>query len=117
MSRCHHGSHCGCQRKVVYPVKNNVVHSHSVDTVEHIHPSHTTHVNHHLTRNVHVYPHSNSFANTNNSVNVYGGSFQVPNRPPFGGGPGFGPTVGPASNPGPGPGCGPGCGPRPFRPF
>ncbi|MGM8214616.1 CotD family spore coat protein [Bacillaceae bacterium W0354] len=77
----HHGPHCGCPEQIVYPVNENVVHTCSESMVEHVHPSHTTHVNHHLNKNMHLYPHSDSFVNTFESVDLYGGSFEVP-RPP-----------------------------------
>src|SRR5690625_1812643 len=72
---------CGC-KEIVYPVKQNVVHTCSEETVKHIHPSHTTVVNHHLVKNEHIYPHSTSFENTFNEVNVFGGAPQT--MAPFG---------------------------------
>ncbi|MCT2537343.1 spore coat protein [Aquibacillus koreensis] len=83
--RHHHkpfGMNCGCpEETVVYPTNYNQVDTCSENTVKHVHPSHTNVVNHHLQKNVHVYPHSTSFANEVDSVNVYGGSFQVPTPP------------------------------------
>ncbi|HLR71352.1 MAG TPA: spore coat protein [Pseudogracilibacillus sp.] len=79
--RPHHGPRCGCPvcvNKVVHPVKENVVHNCTEEVVEHVHPSHTTVMNHHLVKNKHVFPHSTSVANTYNSVDEYGGSFNVP---------------------------------------
>lgn len=79
---------CGCgPKEIVYPVKQNVVHCCSEEVVKHIHPSHTTVVNHHLVKNVHEYPHSTSVANTCNEVDIYGGSYQT--TPPMGMGPGM----------------------------
>lgn len=82
----HHGPHCGC-RRIVYPVMHNCVHRCTESSVEHVHPMHTTVMNHHLQRNIHVYPHSTSQVYTGDSVDIYGGSFQVPNPPQ--GAPGF----------------------------
>lgn len=68
---------CGCQRpvrEIVHPVKENVVHCCTEETVCHVHPSHTTVVNHHLIRNEHVYPHTTSHRNTVNEVDVQGTS-------------------------------------------
>ncbi|WP_163971136.1 CotD family spore coat protein [Oceanobacillus halotolerans] len=102
-----------CPRRIVYPTKHNMVHHCTHDMVEHVHPSHTTVMNHHLTKNKHVYPHSTSVVNTANSVDVYGGSYQVPAppRPTPGVGPVAGPGAGvPGAVPGPvpGPGVAPG---------
>jgi hypothetical protein len=57
-----HPVHCGT-KTVVDPVMNNVQHTYSQEVIEHIHPVHTTVVNHHKVNNVHMYPHSTSFAN------------------------------------------------------
>lgn len=83
---------CGC-KEIIYPVKQNVVNTCSEETVKHVHPSHTTVVNHHLVKNEHIFPHSTSFENTFNQVDVYGGSFNVPT-------PGPGGQVGGAMTPG-----------------
>ncbi len=73
---------CGCPtNQVVHPTQENVVHQCSEETVQHIHPSHTTVVNHHLIKNQHVYPHSTSVQNTVNSVDEFGGAFNVPAAP------------------------------------
>lgn len=64
---------CGCNvKEIVYPVKENVVECFSEETVKHVHPSHTTVVNHHLVKNEHVYPHSTSYENTYNEIDVQG---------------------------------------------
>lgn len=79
--RHHHGSNCGCgcqQSPVIHPTKYDCVHKCTESVVEHIHPSHTTVMNHHLVKNKHVFPHSTSVKNTCDSVDVYGGS---PNGP------------------------------------
>lgn len=89
---------CGCQKpvkEIVYPVKQNTVHCCSEETIKHVHPSHTTVMNHHLIKNEHVYPHTTSFGNTVNQVNMYGG-------------PGPGSQVAGAMSPGMWPGMGPG---------
>ncbi|QXE00231.1 CotD family spore coat protein [Terribacillus sp. DMT04] len=57
-----HPVHCGT-KTVVDPVMNNVQHTYSQEVIEHIHPVHTTVVNHHKVNNVHMYPHTTSFAN------------------------------------------------------
>lgn len=67
-----------CPKQKVYPTQQNVVNCCSEETVQHIHPSHTTVVNHHMIKNEHVYPHSTSYKNQVNSVDVYGGSFNTP---------------------------------------
>ncbi|WP_077621773.1 spore coat protein [Sediminibacillus massiliensis] len=92
--RRHHGPHHGCMKpanQIVYPTKHNVVHNCYEENVQHVHPSHTTVMNHHLIKNNHVYPHSTSVQNTVDSVDLYGGSFNVPGNqvagaatPPFG---------------------------------
>ncbi|WP_188456335.1 spore coat protein [Virgibacillus oceani] len=79
--RHQHGRNCGCPRRIVHPVRQNVVDCCTEDVVEHVHPSHTTVRNHHLTRNRHVYPHSTSVQNTFNSVDEFGGAFNVPSPP------------------------------------
>lgn len=73
--RRRHRRPCGCHnpvKEIVHPVKENVVHCCSEETVKHVHPSHTTVMNHHLIKNEHVYPHSTSYQNTVNEVDVYG---------------------------------------------
>ncbi|MBR3121814.1 MULTISPECIES: spore coat protein [Oceanobacillus] len=81
--RHRHGRHCGCNscKTIVHPTKYNCVDTFSQSTVNHVHPSHTTVTNHHLVKNNHFFPHSTSFQNTTNSVDAYGGSFQVPGGP------------------------------------
>ncbi|WP_407268657.1 CotD family spore coat protein [Radiobacillus sp. PE A8.2] len=105
------GMNCGCPKpveKVVYPTKFNQVDKCFEYDVEHVHPSHTNVVNHHLVKNTHVFPHSTSVNNTWDSVNVYGGSFNVPtpptpNVPPMGQmGPMAGGPTAPQTPPGPG---------------
>ena len=76
----HHGRHCRCQacKTIVYPTKYNCVNQYSESTVNHVHPSHTTVMNHHTVKNNHLFPHSTSVQNTSNSVNQYGAPFEVP---------------------------------------
>ncbi|MGN8647036.1 CotD family spore coat protein [Gracilibacillus sp. HCP3S3_G5_1] len=70
---------CGMPtKKIVYPTKYNEVHTCSESEVQHIHPSHTTCVNHHLVKNTHFFPHTTSYQNTVDQVNVYGGPMQSP---------------------------------------
>jgi|SRR5690625_2447064 len=69
---------CGCRGKcrchevkdVVYPMEKDVKKTYSEETVRHIHPSHTTVVNHHTVRNEHFYPHSTSYENRVREVDV-----------------------------------------------
>ncbi|SER12200.1 Inner spore coat protein D [Gracilibacillus ureilyticus] len=58
---------------VVHPTKYNQVHTCSESVVNHIHPSHTNCVNHHLVKNVHYYPHTTSNQYTVDQINVNGG--------------------------------------------
>lgn len=71
---CH--PHCGCGRPknpIVHPVKENVVHHCTEETVQHVHPSHTTVKNHHIIKNEHVYPHSTSTENSCEYVDINNG--------------------------------------------
>ena len=101
--RRHHGPHCGCHacKTIVYPTKHNCVNKYSESTVNHVHPSHTTIMDHHLVKNNHFYPHSTSVQNTWNSVDQYGGSFEVPAGPGQVAG-AFSPPAGPGMGMGPG---------------
>lgn len=65
---------CGCKNtnEIVYPVRENVEHICSEETVRHIHPSHTTVVNHHTIRNEHFYPETRSYEREVNETNVHG---------------------------------------------
>lgn len=56
--------------KCVHPVKENVVHCCTEETVQHVHPSHTTVKKHHIVKNEHVYPHSTSVENSVDCVDV-----------------------------------------------
>ncbi|WP_240407253.1 CotD family spore coat protein [Gracilibacillus halophilus] len=68
---------------VVCPTKSNVVHTCSESEVNYIHPSHTTVVNHHLVKNKHHYPHTTSYENTVNQVNMNAGPGNPMNQNPM----------------------------------
>jgi spore coat protein D len=85
---------------IVHPTKCCVQNNYSETIVPHIHPQHTTIVNHDFYKHQHYFPQTQSVDNevTHQHFNVYG---QAP-APGFGfGGPGFG---GPRPRPGFGPG-------------
>jgi spore coat protein D len=93
---------------VVHPTKCCVNHNFVNNVVPHVHPTHTTNVNHINYDHVHYFPQTQSTVNQVTHQNHYGGPGPVPfggprPRPGFGGGPGMGP--GPAGF-GPGPGMG-----------
>lgn len=115
--------HCGPTNilpTVVHPKKCCVNHNFVNNVVPHVHPSHTTNVNHINYDHVHYFPHTESTVTEVTNQQFYGGPGPVPGAAPaFGapapgfGAPGFG---APAAGPGfgaPGPGFGPGFGPRP----
>lgn len=83
----HQGPNCGCPKRIVHPTKCNCVQHCSESVVEHVHPSHTTVMNHHVVKNKHVFPHSTSVQNSGSCVDEYGGAF---NYPPQQTAPGFG---------------------------
>jgi spore coat protein D len=100
--------HKGCKpnmlspaETVVYPTKHCVKHNHIPHEVNHIHPSHTTIMNHHLVKNKHFFPHTQSVVNTVNTQNVNMGPGRPPMVSPANMGPGRPPMVSPA-NMGPG---------------
>ncbi|GHH98229.1 CotD family spore coat protein [Neobacillus kokaensis] len=106
---------------VVHPTTNYVNHTFSKTVVPHIHPVHTTTVNHHMFEHKHYCPHTSSCCEEvcNQHVNCCNpcapGGMPVSNAMPgYGmGGAGFGPG-GPGFGPGgPGFGAGPYMGPRP----
>ncbi|MCJ8006637.1 CotD family spore coat protein [Lederbergia wuyishanensis] len=111
-----HPHGCGCPTcvmpAVVHPTKCCVNHTCNNVIVPHIHPTHTTTVNHENIINEHYFPHTESFVNevTEQSVVMPGPGPGFGGAPGFG--PGFGPGVGPGVGPG-GPGFGPGFGPGP----
>lgn len=69
------GKNCGPHpaNQVIHPTKQCVVHNCIEHDVTQVHPTHTTTVNHHLIKNHHVYPQTNSVENTVESMNVNGG--------------------------------------------
>lgn len=92
---------------VVHPTKCCTNHNFVNNVVPHIHPSHTTNVNHINYDHVHYFPHTQSTVNQVTHQNHFGGPGPVPGgvapvgprpRPGFGGpgfgGPGFGPGMG-----------------------
>ncbi|MEW9675717.1 CotD family spore coat protein [Lentibacillus sp. L22] len=95
----HFGNNCGCPpRRVVHPTKCNRIDCCTENVIEHIHPSHTTVVNHHLERHRHVFPHSTSHENTMNCVDEFGGAFQTPPQGQCCGPGGMGPGMGKGNN-------------------
>ncbi|MEC1156488.1 spore coat protein [Cytobacillus horneckiae] len=92
--------HCGPKTHVcppiVHPTKCNVQHTCENVIVPHIHPSHTTTVNHVNYKHQHHFPHTQSFANEVTNQQFVAGAGQGPGfgGPGFGGpgfgGPGFG---------------------------
>ena len=88
---------------IVYPTKCCVNHTCQETIVPHIHPSHTTNVNHHMFKHLHYYPHTQSAENE--VMNQHFNCGPVPPAgmmPPTGMVPqaGMGPQAGPAA-PGP----------------
>lgn len=69
---------CGCKKTIVHPVKEDVVNCCTEETVQHVHPVHTTLKNHHLVKNEHVYPHSTSVENYCDCVDINKGGNCVP---------------------------------------
>ena len=107
---------------VIHPTKCCVNHTFSTTVVPHIHPSHTTTVNHQLFEHKHYFPQTFSAVNevSNQQFNCVGPMNPAP-VPPVGPvppvapvGPGFGPGPGPMGF-GPGP-MGPMMGPGPMGP-
>ena|SRR5690554_2541166 len=74
---------CG-EKTIVHPTRCNQTQSCSESIVNHVHPSHTNHLNTHFIRNRHFFPHTTSQQNRVVQLNEFGGS----GRPPVGG-PGF----------------------------
>ncbi|PFO02456.1 spore coat protein CotD [Bacillus sp. AFS076308] len=114
---------------VIHPTQQIVNHTFSTTVVPHIHPVHTTTVNHHMYQHKHYCPQTASCAEEccNQHINCCNPCAPapapiapiaapmpnaVPNAPGFGGmgGPGFGGMGGPGFGPG-APGFGPGPGP------
>lgn len=89
---------------IIHPTVNNVNHTFSTTVVPHIHPFHTTTVNHHMFQHKHFCTHTESCCNEccNQHFDCCGPGMMGPG---FGAGPGFGP--GPGFGGGPGFGAGP----------
>ncbi|MRX70944.1 spore coat protein CotH [Bacillus lacus] len=85
---------------IVHPTKCCVNNTFSNTVVPHVHPSHTTNVNHEMFQHVHYFPHSESFVNE-----VAHQHFNAAGPAPFGG-PGVGGFPGPGVGGFPGPGVG-----------
>jgi spore coat protein D len=97
---------------VVHPTKCCTNHNFSTTIVPHIHPTHTTTVNHHLYQHKHYFPQTQSVVSdvSHQHMNCPGpgpGFGAGPGMTPgFGAGPGMG--MGPGMAPGMAPGMGPG---------
>ncbi|GGE56671.1 CotD family spore coat protein [Priestia taiwanensis] len=74
-----------CAPPIVHPTKCCEEHTFSKTVVPHVHPSHTTFVNHHVFEHKHYFPHSTSCANTVKNVDA-GPGCGMPGG--FGGAPG-----------------------------
>jgi spore coat protein D len=114
---------------VIHPTQQIVNHTFSTTVVPHIHPVHTTTINHHMFQHKHYCPQSASTAeeccNQHIDCCCPGGptavspmavgpapSNNLPPRPGFApGGPGMGPGMAPGMGPGMAPGMGPGMAP------
>ncbi|MEQ6377685.1 CotD family spore coat protein [Bacillaceae bacterium S4-13-56] len=108
-------NHCHPTKKVVYPTKYCVNNNFTYEEVDHIHPTHTTVVNHHHVENKHFFPYSNSVVNTGSESSVAFPPYPAPapvTPPVTGPMPGLVPNVNTAG-PAPFPGA-PGMG-TPFR--
>lgn len=71
--RDHHRGNCGCcnqEKEIVHPTREDMVHCCSEEVVRHVHPSHTTVMNHHLIKNEHVYPHTVSQQYTQEETDI-----------------------------------------------
>ncbi|MFD3446066.1 CotD family spore coat protein [Microbacteriaceae bacterium 4G12] len=87
---------------IVHPTQCCETHTFSNTIVPHIHPTHTTFVNHHMVQNQHYFPQTQSAANTIQETNVpgYGPSPLVAGAM-AGPMPGYGPGPMPGYGPGP----------------
>lgn len=76
---------------VIHPTSYNVNHTFSTTVVPHIHPTHTTTINHHMYQHKHYCPHTSSCENEvcNQQFNCCGQQPGMGMMPPAG--PGFGP--------------------------
>ncbi|MBA4536125.1 spore coat protein CotH [Bacillus aquiflavi] len=69
---------------IVHPTKCCMNHTFSKSIVPHIHPTHTTTVNHHLYEHQHYFPHSYSAANEVSNQHLSCGAGPGPRpRPPY----------------------------------
>jgi spore coat protein D len=106
---------------IVHPTKCCTNHNFATTIVPHIHPSHTTTVNHHMFQHKHYFPHTESVVSdvSHQHFNCPGpGPMPGPGMgmgpgmgPGFGAGPGMAPGMGPGMGMGPGFGAGPGMAP------
>lgn len=55
---------------IIHPAMNNTVNTFSSTLVPHVHPQHTTIVNHHVMKHAHLYPQTTSYANTTSNVDL-----------------------------------------------
>ncbi|CEI83420.1 hypothetical protein J18TS1_30660 [Oceanobacillus oncorhynchi subsp. incaldanensis] len=62
------------EKTIVHPTKHQYVHTSSESVVNHIHPVHTTYVNHHSIKKQHPHPYGK---------NAFMGRPQIGPRPPF----------------------------------
>lgn len=76
---------CCPPKRIVYPTKCDVVHCCTEETIEHVHPSHTTVCNHHLIKNRHVFPHTTSQEFSTEEVNMIDPGCGPMPLPPHGG--------------------------------
>lgn len=76
---------CPNEKNIVHPTKHQYVHTSSESVVNHIHPVHTTYINHHSIKNQHHQPYGKE---------AFMGRQHLGSRPPF--------PPGPAALPGPG---------------
>ncbi|RSK51892.1 CotD family spore coat protein [Bacillus canaveralius] len=90
---------------IVHPTKCCVKHNFMNNVVPHIHPTHTTTVNHLNYQHQHYFPQTQSFVNDVSNQQFYHPPGSVP---PFGPGAVAGAGIGPGPMPGFGPGPGPG---------
>lgn len=86
---CKNNSYVSPANEIVYPTKEEVVKTYSEETVKHIHPIHTTVVNCHTIKNEHLYPHTTSYENVVNEVDVNNNTGVAGVTDNMGMGPGF----------------------------
>lgn len=64
---------CQQAKTIVCPTKQKCINTCSQSTVNYVHPTHTTVMDHHTVQNAHYYPQTTSWGQTVNQTNVYGG--------------------------------------------